>query len=98
MMEFLRLIFSSFWVWLGFIILVCAVGGAVVAVVKTCKHSRKITAYRIGERWHITVEDGTAEDVRTTVVSLHVGEGIGDGNEQDGTEENATDAVREDQD
>ena len=97
-MEFLRFIFSGFWVWLGFIILLSLIGGGMVELVKTCKHSRKITGYRIGERWHITVEDGTAEDVRSTAVSLHVGEWIGDGNEQDGTEENAPDAVREDQD
>lgn len=97
-MEFLRFILSSFWVWLGFIILVCAVGGAVVALVKACKHSRKITAYRIGERWHITVEDGTSKDVREAIVGLHIGEGIGDGNEQDGTEENGPGAGRRNQD
>lgn len=97
-MTALQFIFSSFWVWLGFVVLVCAVGGVVVAVVKTCKHSRKITGYRIGERWHITVEDGTAEDVRSTAVSLRVGEWIGDGNGQDEAEENEPNAVRDNQD
>lgn len=62
-MEFLRLIFSSFWVWTGFIILIAAVFGGVQEVVKVCKRSRKITMYRIGERQNVVIENASAQDV-----------------------------------
>ena len=48
-MEFLRFIFSSFWIWLGFVVLVAAAGGAVVEIVKAIRPARKIAVYRTGE-------------------------------------------------
>lgn len=66
-MEFLRFIFSSFWVWLGFIILICAIGSEMTGLVKACKHMRKITGYRMDERWHIEIEDASAEDARQAI-------------------------------
>ena len=48
-MEFLRFIFSSFWVWLGFVVLVAAAGGAVVEIVKAIRPARKIAVYRTGD-------------------------------------------------
>lgn len=68
-MEFVRFIFSSFWVWMGFIILVSMIGGGVIELVKTCKRNRKITSYRIDKRWHIMVEDASAADVQQTIIS-----------------------------
>lgn len=69
-MEFWRFIFSSFWVWLGFIILVGAVGGVLVELVKACKRKRKITGYRIDERWHIEIEDASAEDAQNAFIAV----------------------------
>ena len=41
-MEFLRFIFSSFWVWAGFLVLVAVVLNGAAELVKACKQSRKI--------------------------------------------------------
>ena len=68
-MDFLQFIFSSSWVWLGFVILVSMIGGGMIELVKACKRSRKVTGYRVGENWRIEIEDASAADVRQTVVS-----------------------------
>ena len=68
-MEFWRFIFSSFWVWLGFVILVSMVGGGIIELVKTCKRNRKATAYRIGQRWHVEIENASKEDVQQITIS-----------------------------
>ncbi|MCI8471459.1 MAG: hypothetical protein HFJ35_08485 [Clostridia bacterium] len=69
-MEFLRFIFSSFWVWLGFIILVGAVGGVLVALVKACKRNRKISGYRVGQRWKLDVENASADDAHNAFIAV----------------------------
>ena len=66
-MEFLRFIFSSFWVWAGFLVLVAVVLSGAAELVKACKRNRKITAYRIGERYHVTVENATRKDAAEAV-------------------------------
>lgn len=62
-MEFIRFIFSSFWVWLGFLLLVGAVSGCVVEVIKACKRNRTVKAYRVGSRWRMEVENASRADV-----------------------------------
>lgn len=69
-MEFLRFIFSSFWVWLGFIILVGAVGGVLVELVKACKRNRKVSGYRIGQRWKLDVENASAADAHNAFIAV----------------------------
>lgn len=68
-MELIRFIFSGFWVWLGFVILVSLVGGGVIELVRACKRGREVTAYRLGERWHVTVKNASAADVQNMVIS-----------------------------
>ena len=68
-MEFVRVIFSSFWAWLGFIILVSVIGGGVIELVKACKPNRKIKAYRIGNRWYFEAENVTRAEVEDAVTS-----------------------------
>lgn len=68
-MEFLKFILSSFWVWLGFIILVSMTGGGVIELMKACKRSWKVTGYRVGQNWRVEIEDATAADVQKTIVS-----------------------------
>lgn len=67
-MEFLRFIFSSFWVWLGFVILVAMVGGVLVTLVKACKRNRKVMGRYIGERW-VKIENASEKDVQQAVIS-----------------------------
>ena len=62
-MEFLRFILSSFWVWLGFVILVALAVGWTVTLVKECKRNRHIKAYRVDQRWCIEIENATKKDV-----------------------------------
>lgn len=63
-MEFMRLIFSSFWAWLGLIILVSVIGDVLIRVIKSCKRNRRIEAYRIGNKWKMVVENASARDMR----------------------------------
>lgn len=68
-MEFLRFIFSSFWVWLGFIILVCVVGYELVELVKTCKRSRKVSVVRVGSSINATIENATKAEAQKAVIT-----------------------------
>lgn len=49
-MEIIRFVLSNFWVWLGAVILILAIGQAAVEVIKAVRPSRKISAYKIGDR------------------------------------------------
>lgn len=66
-MEFLRFIFSSFWVWLGFVVLVAAAGGAVVEIVKAIHPARKIAVYRTGDVVRVEVEGAGRGDIQAAV-------------------------------
>jgi len=77
-MEFLRFIFSSFWVWLGFMTLITIMFGGVQQTVKACKRERKVEAYRTGDRWHVKIEGASKEDVRTAVMSTVYSAGVTD--------------------
>lgn len=59
-MEVLRFIFSSFWVWLGAVVLIAAAGEAVAGIIKAIRQPRKITVHRAGDivREH-SVKNGT---------------------------------------
>ena len=69
-MEFLRFIFSSFWVWMGFIILIAAVFGGVQETVKACKRNRKVSGYRVGQRWKLDVENASADDAHNAFIAV----------------------------
>ena len=68
-MEFLRFIFSSFWVWLGFMLLVSMVGGGVIELVKACKRGRKVTVVKMGASVHTTIENATKDEAQNAVLS-----------------------------
>jgi len=67
MLELVKFILSDFWVWLGFTVLAYTAFAGIVAIIKACKRNRKVTAYHIGTRWHVTVENATKEDVAKAV-------------------------------
>lgn len=69
-MEFWRFIFSSFWVWLGFVVLIATVFGGVQETVKACKRNRKVSGYRVGQRWKLDVENASADDVQHAFVAV----------------------------
>lgn len=62
-MEFLRFIFSSFWIWLGFVLLVALIAQQAVEMVKAIRPPKRAEAYRIGTRWQIKIEGATRKDI-----------------------------------
>lgn len=52
-MRLIEFIFSGFWVWLGFVVLVSLVGKYAVDTIKAARVPKKVTAYRAGDRLHI---------------------------------------------
>jgi len=81
-MEFLRFIFSSFWVWLGFVILVSMIGGGVIELVKACRRNRKVTVVRMGRSIHTTIENATKDEAQNAVISAaYAPDGEEQGNE-----------------
>ena len=81
-MEFLRFIFSSFWVWLGFVILVSMTGGGVIELVKACRRNRKVTVVRMGRSIHTTIENATKDEAQNAVISeAYAPDGEEQGNE-----------------
>ena len=81
-MEFLRFIFSSFWVWLGFVILVSMIGGGVIELVKACRRNRKVTVVRMDRSIHTTIENATKDEAQNAVISAaYAPDGEEQGNE-----------------
>lgn len=62
-MEIIRFVLSSFWVWLGAVILILAIGQAAVEVIKAVHPSRKISAYKIGDRWRMEIDGARRGDI-----------------------------------
>lgn len=54
-MIFFELVFSSFWVWLGFLILAVTACYYTIEAIKAFRVPKKLEAYKIGERWHIEI-------------------------------------------
>ena len=48
-MEFIEFVFSSFWIWLGFVVLIVAAGEAVSGIVAEIRQKRKISVYSTGD-------------------------------------------------
>ena len=61
-MEFLRFIFSSFWVWAGFLVLVAVVLNGAAELVKACKQNRKVAVYTMGGVRRVEIENATRGD------------------------------------
>lgn len=64
-----KFIFSSFWVWLGFVIMLLMIGGGVIELVKACKRGRKVTVVRMGASVHTTIENATKDEAQNAVIT-----------------------------
>jgi len=62
-MEVLRFVFSSFWIWLGVLFLIATTGNFIVETIKAIRPPRKIVTYKIGDRWNITIDGASKNDV-----------------------------------
>ena len=57
-MEFLKFIFSSPWIWLGFLILVCCVLKYTVDLVSALRAKRKVHTFKTSDgSWQVLVEN-----------------------------------------
>lgn len=68
-MEFLKFIFSSPWIWLGFLILVCCVLKYRVDLVSALRAKRKVHTFKTSDgSWQVLVENATHNDVEAAMV------------------------------
>ena len=68
-MEFLKFIFSSPWIWLGFLILVCCVLKYAVDLVNALRAKRKVHTFKTSDGiWQVLVENATHNDVEAAMV------------------------------
>lgn len=68
-MEFLKFIFSSPWIWLGFLILVCCVLKYMVNLVSALRAKRKVHTFKTSDgSWQVLVENATHNDVEAAMV------------------------------
>ena len=68
MMDALRFIFSSFWIWLGFTTLVAVVLKYLVDAIKVIRNTRNVTIYTFenGNRT-VEIENATKADVADAI-------------------------------
>lgn len=68
-MEFLKFIFSSPWIWLGFLILVCCVLKYTVDLVSALRAKRNVHTFKTSDgSWQVLVENATHNDVEAAMV------------------------------
>ncbi len=68
-MEFLKFIFSSPWIWLGFLILVCCVLKYTVDPVSALRAKRKVHTFKTSDgSWQVLVENASHNDVEAAMV------------------------------
>lgn len=68
-MEFLKFIFSSPWIWLGFLILVCCVLKYMVDRVSALRAKRKVHTFKTSDgSWQVLAENATHNDVEAAMV------------------------------
>ena len=69
MMDALRFIFSSFWIWLGFTTLVAVVLKYLVDLVSALRAKRKVHTFKTSDgSWQVLVENATHNDVEAAMV------------------------------
>lgn len=61
-MKLFTLVFSSFWVWLGFLILAATACYYIIEAIKAFRVPKKLEAYKIGDRWHIEISGAKLAD------------------------------------
>ena len=76
-MEFLKFIFSSPWIWLGFLILVCCVLKYMVDLVSALRAKRKVHTFKTSDgSWQVLVENATHNDVEAAMVRQELREDL----------------------
>ena len=66
-MEIIRFVLSDFWVWLGAVILILAIGQAAVEIIKAVHPARKSSAYKIGARCRMELDGARRGDIAAAI-------------------------------
>ena len=67
-MEFLRFIFSSFWVWAGFMIMICSITGLAYEFIKQTRMRRNIKIYKCDNNyWNIEITNAKNKDISVAI-------------------------------
>lgn len=69
-MELLQFVFSSFWVWLGCVVLIVAAGEA-VATAAGFRQKRKVSVYHVGDVTRVEVENAGRAGIPAAVKALN---------------------------
>ena len=65
----MKFLFSSPWIWLGFLILVCCVLKYMVDLVSALRAKRKVHTFKTSDgSWQVLVENATHNDVEAAMV------------------------------
>lgn len=72
-MEFLRFIFSSVWVWLGFIVLVYLVIYGLRDLIRACKRERTVEYERVGSCVKLKVDGASKDDAQAAIIASGYG-------------------------
>jgi len=70
-MELLQFVFSSFWVWLGCVVLIVAAGEAVATAAAGFRQKRKVSVYHVGDVTRVEVENAGRADIPAAVKALN---------------------------
>lgn len=70
-MELLQFVFSSFWVWLGCVVLIVAAGEAVATAAARFRQKRKVSVYHVGDVTRVEVENAGRADIPAAVKALN---------------------------
>ena len=70
-MELLQFVFSSFWVWLGCVVLIVAAGEAVATAAAGFRQKRKVSVYHVGAVTRVEVENAGRADIPAAVKALN---------------------------
>lgn len=70
-MELLQFVFSSFWVWLGCVVLIAAAGEAVATAAAGFRQKRKVSVYHVGDVTRVEVENASRADIPAAVKALN---------------------------
>ena len=71
-MELLQFVFSSFWVWLGCVVLIVAAGEAVATAAAGFRQKRKVSVYHVGDVTRVEVENAGRADIPAAVIMPYV--------------------------
>lgn len=64
-MDLLRFVFSNFWIWLGFTIMISLIVGGMIGLVKACKpEKRRLETFRSRDILRVDIVGASDEEIK----------------------------------